>query len=511
MKRMSKIIKVSLDGWLAPEESENLYDGRKHVVAGMRNGNIEATIIVLAFNRLEKTRECIRSILEYTQDVKYKLLLIDNGSNDEGETLRFFQDVPYKDKVIFHIDRNYGANTPFKFIYEQITGRYLAIVANDIIVTSRWLSNMIKIAESDDKIGMVNPMSSNVSNLQERRLQFQSYEEMQKIAEKINISDRTAWHERLRLVTLGTMYTSECLYAIGWPIGDVGFFHDFVDDDITFRVRRSGYKAILAGDTWIHHNHDFRVGEDKEPGEYEHSINIGRKNFKDKYFGIDAWEDVNNYIPMVLPFIKETSSQYAGILGIDVKCGTPILEIKNKLRKYSSSVPLMSAFTQESKYEIDLKSICNGIVACDREEFLKGYFTPQCFDYIYIGRHINRYHEPLNVLLDALSLLKTGGKVFVTLKNAFDIMSFLRIIGVPGLFDAEYCINYSCEVFENAMKGIGCEIQCIGSYKKSLELDNQSQQWLHQTIKGMSFRDSYQVEEQLMTDYWVYEIKKIKV
>jgi len=213
---------------------------------------------------------------------------------------------------------------------------------------------------------------------------------------------------------------------------------------------------------------------------------------------------------MVLPFITETSNQYAGILGIDVKCGTPILEIKNKLRKFSSSVPLMSAFTQESKYEIDLKSICNGTVACDREEFLKGYFNPQCFDYIYIGRHINRYHEPLNILLDALSLLKTGGKIFVTLKNAFDIMSFFRIIGVPGFFDAEYCLNYPCEVFENAIKGIGCEIQCIGSYKKSLELDGQSKQWLHQIIKSMSFKDSYQVEEQLMTDYRVYKIEKNK-
>ena len=505
---MDRVIEIELDGWEMTEPSEDLYTGRKNVVSGMNGNQIEATIVVLAYNRLEKTKECVKSILENTHDVNYKLILIDNGSIDKGKTLGYFQNIKYDNKLIFHFDKNLGPNSPLKFIYEKIEGKYLVMVANDIVVTSRWLSNMIKVAKSDDKVGIVNPMSSNVSNLQGKELHFDTYEEMQKEAERINVSDPKKWHERLRLITLGTLYTFECLFAIGWPLGDVGFFHDFVDDDITFRARRNGYKAILAGDTWIHHNHSYELYDSESRQRYQKSLEAGRKNFKEKYFGIDAWDDVNNYIPKVLSCIHRPNERNPAILGIDVKCGTPILEIKNKLREFSSFNPVISAFTQESKYEIDLKTVCNETVACDREEFLKSYFVADYYTYIYIGRHINHYHEPMSVMFDTLSLLKSEGQMFVTLKNTFDLLSFLHMLGFSDIFDMDFSLNYPPEVFESEVKNMGYKIRCIGNCEKTLNLDRESQAWLDQTIKSVSPRKSNNVLKGLMTDYWIYEIGK---
>ncbi len=505
---MDKVIEINLEGWKTPEPSEALHIGRKNVVTGMNGNRMEATIMVLAYNRLEKTKECIRSILENTNDVSYKLLLIDNGSTDQGETLKYFQSIEYENKLIFHFHKNLGPQTPLKFIYEKIEGKYFVTVANDIVVTARWLTNMIKIAESDSKIGMVNPISSNVSNLQRKELQFRTYEEMQREAERINISDPKKWHERLRLITLGALYTCECLFAVGWPLGDVGFFHDFVDDDITFRVRRNGYKAILANDTWIHHNHSYEFNDVDDREDYQKSLEIGRENFKEKYFGVDAWDDVNNYISNILPCIKKPKEKLPAILGIDVKCGTPILEIKNKLREFSIFNSECSAFTQESKYVIDLKTVCNETVVCDREEFLKNYYMAGQYHYIYIGRHINHYHEPISVLLDALSLLKPEGQMFVTLKNSFDILSFLHMLGFSDIFDQDFCLNYPPTAFEHEVRSMGYKIQCVGQYRKVFSLDETSQAWLNQTLKNVAQGEPNKVIERLMTDYWVYEIGK---
>ena len=180
---------------------------------------------------------------------------------------------------------------------------------------------------------MVNPVSSNTSNLQDVGLTFKSYQEMQAKAGRFNRSDPHKWEDRQRLITLGTLYRKEVLLAGGWPLSDMGFFHDFIDDDVTFKIRRLGYRTVLAGDTWICHDHDLRSGEGKDPVEFQQSLTIGRENFREKYFGVDAWEDVNNYyIPYLKHFPPPSIKTSARALGVDVRCGTPILDIKNWLR-----------------------------------------------------------------------------------------------------------------------------------------------------------------------------------
>lgn len=142
-------------------------------------------------------------------------------------------------------------------------GRFICIVQNDLIVTPRWMDNLLKCMKSDMRIGMVNPVTSNVSNWQCVELPYQSYEEMQEKAGAYNKLDPRKWQDRQRLVTLGTLYRKEVFLAAGWPIGDMGFFHDFFDDDVSFAIRRLGYRLVLAGDTWVCHDHDFRSGEEK--------------------------------------------------------------------------------------------------------------------------------------------------------------------------------------------------------------------------------------------------------
>ena len=177
---------------------------------------------------------------------------------------------------------------------------------------------------------MVNPVSSNTSNLQDVGLTFKSYQEMQAKAGRFNRSDPHKWEDRQRLITLGTLYRKEVLLAGGWPLSDMGFFHDFIDDDVTFKIRRLGYRTVLAGDTWICHDHDVRGGEGKDSAQFQRSLAIGRRNFQEKHFGVDAWDDVNNFLSPYLPDLPPLEiTGMARILGVDVRCGTPVLDMKN--------------------------------------------------------------------------------------------------------------------------------------------------------------------------------------
>ena len=455
---MNQIVEIDTNGMQAVSVGDDLFENRC-TSAEASNKTAEVTIWLQAYNRLEKTKRAVESVLRYTNGIDYELLLVDNGSTDD--TLAYFQSVPFEKKRIIHVSKNVGSAYPNFEIKLSDIGRFFVILANDLIVTEHWLDNLLTCIKSDSRIGMVNPVCNNTSNLQQVELPYKSYEEMQQQAARFNRSDPRKWEDRQRLITLGTVVRKEVLLAMGWPLGDFGFFHDFVDDDITFAIRRLGYRTVLVGDTWICHDHDYRHGEGKDPAEFQKSLDIGRRNFCDKYFGVDAWDDVNNYlIPYLDHFPTPCIKGDARVLGIDTRCGTPILDIKNWLRKFGVFNTVLSAFTQDPKYWVDLKTICHGPVICDREEFLIDSFPRDFFDYVIMDRPFNRYHEPQKILNDVFALCKKGGYVVCKLKNTATFQEYANALGQRDVYDSEFSYNIPLEVANQALKQIG-EIEAL--------------------------------------------------
>lgn len=453
---VKEIVVINSDNAQIPDFGDDMFTVRNRVAdihESAKNEKYEATIVVVAYNRLDKTKECIENILKYTKGINYNLILIDNGSTDG--TFEYFKALEYDKTYILRFTKNIGGNPVLSFINFRWVSEYLIFVPNDLIVTEHWLDNMLTIARSDKKIGMVNPMSTNVSNCQQTDIVFTTLEDFQKKAAAFNKSDPAKWQERLRLVTLATLFTKECLLAVG-HVMDCGFVHDFGDDEISFRVRRAGYKAVLAGDVVIHHNHDFRNLEGKDPVKFQQSLETGRKNFQKKFLGVDAWDDVNNF---VFPIIGNAISKPADkngvkILGIDTRCGTPVLDIKNLIRRYGVFDPEISAFTCDAKYYTDLKTFCNGKVVCDRIEYMGNSFDCNIFDYIIIEKSINEYHNPEDVVKTAFSLLKKGGEMFLPLKNVFSARTLVNMLGV-GRPDAHGAVPLDPDIFAVGLRERG--------------------------------------------------------
>ncbi len=491
----------SIDG------KNGLYGNRSAIAKGtneLLGKEAEVTIVILALNQLDKTKRCVESVLMYTQDVRYELILVDNGSTEP--VLDYFKTIEYPNKKIIRFEKNISAGFTQIFEDSGLICRYFVELACDIVVTKNWLSNLLKVAKADEKVGMVNPVCNNTSNLQCVELQYTDWDDMQKKAALFNVSNPQKWEQRIRLLTLGTLYTRECLYAIGWPRSDVGFMHDFSDDDITFRVRRAGYKAILAGDTWICHDHPItdRFNNDR----VAQSIKCGRINFKEKYFGLDAWEDVNNYIFFLVGgHIHDVSSPCPTILGIDVKCGTPLLDIKNQIRRYGKWDAELSAFTQEDKYSIDLHTICDGEIVCDREEFFSSTFQSESFDYLVLGRDINRYHEPAKMILDCYSMLRKGGQMFFSMKNAESILCFLHMMGYTDVLDKEYCLNYALEPFMDAWKNMNIDIRLINVQYLN-NISEEVKNAVHNILRSNGNGNHDEMMNRLMIDRYWFTIQK---
>ena len=401
---------------------------RREVAADLCVGDAPplVTVYFQAYNHLEdQTKMAIHSILQYTQDVDHELLLVDNGSTDG--TLDFFRSIPHPRKRIFHVKKNRGALFGYLAAKgaagnEFIRGKYFAALPSDVLVTKNWLKNLVACMESDPRIAMVVPVASYASYGQQSDLRFSTYGEMQEAAAAHNVSDPRKWEERLRVIPTASLVRSSVrkMYE-----GDHAFYYNFSDDDISFMYRRLGYRLMLCGDTFVYH----APGTAMTKEDFEFDLQSGREVFRRKYFGIDPWDDTRFDLELRDKCLDVVSKRDAyHILGIDAHCGADLLHFKNRFRALGIENVTLSAFVQDSKYWVDLQTICDGAVFCLPLHDLAAALQGNVYDYIILGEPLYSYEDPqamLEFMRDHLSVdgrltgrVETDGEVFVLERHA---------------------------------------------------------------------------------------------
>ena len=77
MEKQAEVITINTDAGTTPQVTGSLIEGRKNVVSSLDNFyEAKVTIYVQAYNRLEKTKACIESILKYTGDIVSRLPIL---------------------------------------------------------------------------------------------------------------------------------------------------------------------------------------------------------------------------------------------------------------------------------------------------------------------------------------------------------------------------------------------------------------------------------------------------
>ena len=421
---MNNIITINADKLNRPASNLNYKKSRTM----MYNENTSISILIQAFGRIDKTEKCINNVLKHT-NLEYELILLDNGTPGT-EITEYFASIDYKKKKVIRVSKNITGVYALDKVFKILNSKYIVMIPNDVIVTPNWLENMLICAESDESIGMVVASSTNVSNLQYESLGgFSCIEEMQDKAEKFNVSDPAKWEEKMRLIPTATLYRREIFDTIG--LYDLGFMHDFGDDDFTFRVRRAGYKLMLCRDTFVHHDHDQATLSQ----ERQEIMVQSREFFKDKYNGIDAWNDTGNYMSFAFDSIRFNDCQRKSILVLDVKCGTPLLEARNFLRKNNIEVSECISYTSDAKYWDDLISISDRVVCGDIESTIKDEFGK--YDIIILGKSVNEYNKPIELLHRLINLKSENGYVIFPVCNTNDVRSLLNVLNISlGEYDS---------------------------------------------------------------------------
>ncbi len=113
------------------------------------------TIIVLNYNGIRDTRECIKSLLK-TSYKNRQIVVVDNGSViNEARVLK--KEFKNRSLTFVRFNTNHGFSGGNNIIMKKVRTPYIALVNNDVVVESGWLTPIIKLLENDARIAVVQP------------------------------------------------------------------------------------------------------------------------------------------------------------------------------------------------------------------------------------------------------------------------------------------------------------------------------------------------------------------
>lgn len=116
------------------------------------------SIIILNWNGMEDTMECLESLKKITYP-NYEVILVDNGSkSNDAEVLA----QRYGDYIhIIRNDKNYGFaegnNIGIRYALEHSNPEYILLLNNDTVVHPTFLDKLVEAASGDPRIGIAGP------------------------------------------------------------------------------------------------------------------------------------------------------------------------------------------------------------------------------------------------------------------------------------------------------------------------------------------------------------------
>lgn len=379
---------------------------------------MKASIVIPAYNRLDFTRLCLKSIKLYTPE-DHEIIVIDNGSADgTADFLKTLSGV----RVISNLE-NRGFPAACNQGIGVSAGDMVVLLNNDIVVTPGWLSNLRRVFEVRPKAGLAGPMCNHISGLQSLDTDYRSLRGMIRFARKFNRQDISCWRPAVRIGFGCAAIRRTALERVGL-VDELFTPGNFEDDDYSLRTALAGFEVLIAGDTFVHHfGGNVFTADDRQT----RLVMSGNKaKFEAKWGlrdGMAAYPslDLLDVIPMGKGPVLECL------------CGAGANGLELKLRDGREVVGIETnpALARIASRHLDL------VLTGDPEQVTLP-FPPGHFDRVILSRALEWSRQPSALIDRAAVWLREGGELLVLSRNAGFAPSCLKLIG--GAWPIDYAL-----------------------------------------------------------------------
>ena len=255
-------------------------------------------IIILNWNGKEDTIECLESLKHITYS-NYEILLVDNGSTDGSvECLR--ERYPRLEIIETGVNLGFaeGNNVGMRRAMNE-GAEYVLLLNNDTVVDSEFLGELVKVAESDPKIGFAGP-----------KVYYYDYDGRKDVLNfaggKLNMWKGLSYHIGVNEIDNGQYNEikkvdyaeGSCLFVSKEVINKIGlldpiYFTYWEENDWCVRGKNAGYRSFFVPKAKIWH----KIG----------ASNVSQKNIyymtRNKFWFMRKYATLFEYLSSSLYFI----------------------------------------------------------------------------------------------------------------------------------------------------------------------------------------------------------------
>ncbi|MEM2297858.1 MAG: glycosyltransferase family 2 protein [Ignisphaera sp.] len=244
-------------------------------VLSNRSKNIEneakplCSVIILNYNGESIIEECLLSVLN-TKYPKLEIIVVDNGSTDSScNIIKKYEPKVRLVKIPYNVGFAIGNNIGIK----SSRGEYIVLLNNDTVVHPSWISNLIKIAESDQNIGILGC-----------KVYYMGTKILQHAGGKIDVHSTSLPHIGIFEEDVGQydeikdvdyvsgvsmMIRRKVIEKIG--LFDPDYFLYWEDVDYCFRAKKAGFRIIYVPSAIVEHFEGFSVSK---LNKYRHFVRL---------------------------------------------------------------------------------------------------------------------------------------------------------------------------------------------------------------------------------------------
>jgi len=217
------------------------------------------SVIIPHYNGKKILRNCLNSLMKNNLE-NIEILVIDNGSTDGSqEMLRS----DFSNVKLIENEENAGYAGGCNIGMEKAVGRNYLLLNNDVEVADNFIEELLRTAESDEKIGLVQPKILSIQNKEyfdysggaggeidifgfpfARGRVFINIEKDE--SQYYDLSNEIFWASGTAVLIKKSLI--EKIGAL-----DDDFFAHMEEIDLNWRAHLSGYKSVVTLDTFLYH------------------------------------------------------------------------------------------------------------------------------------------------------------------------------------------------------------------------------------------------------------------
>ena len=113
---------------------------------------MDVSIIIINYNTFQLTSECIRSVIAYTKEISYEIILVDNASTEcDADIFR----EKFPEIILVKSQKNGGFAYGNNLGIEKASGEFILLLNSDTILTEDSISKTVEYASQNPNAGVI--------------------------------------------------------------------------------------------------------------------------------------------------------------------------------------------------------------------------------------------------------------------------------------------------------------------------------------------------------------------